>query len=42
MKAFITHPATLFVGGVLVGYVFQNYLKKVPLVNKLPTPLPPV
>lgn len=42
MKAFLMHPATLFLGGVLVGHVFTNYIKKIPVVNKLPQPLAPV
>lgn len=41
MKSFLTHPATVFVGGVLVGYVLSNYIAKIPVVNKLPRPLPP-
>lgn len=28
----------VFALGMLTGYVLQNYLRRVPLVNKLPTP----
>lgn len=41
MKAFLTHPATVFVGGVLVGHMLTKFIAKIPLVNRLPQPLPP-
>lgn len=32
------HMLVVFAIGVLVGYVAQNYIRKIPVVNKLPTP----
>jgi len=32
----LKHPVTVFIAGILVGYMLQRVIAQVPVVNKLP------